>query len=122
MNFIPVEKAHTLDAMLNEFRCLVAAGKFIVNPKCPLTLHCLANAVWDDKRKKLDQDLFARHFDHLMQAIYMTRILDQATNPIPADYMVDGNRIIELNFDKRRAATGDGLALQEAFRTAQRRF
>src|SRR5207302_338332 len=69
MSFVPVEKAQTLEAMLNQFRVLVGAGKIHVSPKCPLTLHCLTNAVWDAPRKKLDQDVFARHFDHLMQLV-----------------------------------------------------
>lgn len=122
MTFTPVEKAHTLEAMLHEFRCLVAAGKLAVSIKCPLTLHCLANAVWDEKRDKLDKDVFARHFDHLMQLVYMTRVLDTNSNPIPNDFMVDGNRIIELNFDKKRSETPAGKAFTEAFQSVQRRF
>jgi len=122
MNFVPVEKAHTLEAMLQEFRVLVNVGKIAVSAKCPLTIHCLANAVWDTKRQKLDQDVFARHFDHLMQLVYMTRVLDVATNPIPVDFMIDGTRIIELNFDKKKSKTASGRALEEAFGGAQRRF
>lgn len=114
MNFVPVEKAHTLEAMLQEFRVLVNMGNWIVSGKCPLSLHCNANAVWDDKRSKLDQDVFARHFDHLMAQVYMARIVDWNSNPIPADYMIDGHRIIELNFDKKKTE-GPGAALEQAF-------
>ncbi len=115
MSFVPVQKADTLEAMLNQFRVLVAAGKLAVSPKSPLTLHCLANGIWDAQRKKLDQDVFARHFDHLMQLVYMTRILDVASNPIPDDYMIDGARVINLDFDKKKAPTPAGRALEEAF-------
>ena len=116
MSFIPVHKADTLDAMLQQFRMLVHRGQILVNNRCPLTLHCLANGVWDDKRSKLDQDVFARHFDHLMQLVYMTRVLDMNTNPIPADYQIDGVRVIDLNFDKRRDNKSEAaIAIEGAF-------
>jgi hypothetical protein len=116
MSFVPVEKAHTLDAMLNEFRILVNNGKIVVDPKCQLTIHCLENAVWTDKRDKLDQDVLAHHFDHLMALVYLTRMVDWEANPIPPDFMVDGVRVIDLNFDKTKASNGSGKALETAFR------
>lgn len=122
MNFVPVHKENSLEAMLNQFRTFVAQGKILVSAKCPLTLHGLANGIWDEKRQKLDQDVFARHFDHLMQLVYMTRVLDVYTNPIPADFMVDGVRVIDLNFDRPNEKTDSGRALEEAFRFNQRRF
>lgn len=117
MVFVPVQKEQTLEAMLNQFRVLVNNGQIQVSPKCPLTLHCLANAVWDEDRKKLDQDVFARHFDHLMQLVYMTRILDLNTNPIPLDFMIDGTRVIDLDFDRGtdRAKSSAAKAFEEAF-------
>ncbi len=115
MSFVPVQKADTLEAMLNQFRVLLNFGQIAVSEKCPMTIHCLANAVWDKDRKKLDQDVFARHFDHLMQLVYMTRILDTASNPIPKDFMLDGNRYIELDFDKKNALTPSAKALEAAF-------
>ena len=122
MNFVPVHKAHTLEAMLNQFRMEVNRGGIIVSPKCPLTVHCLANAVWDDKREKLDQDVYARHFDHLMQLVYMARMMDVTTNPIPPDYMIDGVRVIDLNFDKPNTKSSDAKAFEEAFNIGRRRF
>jgi hypothetical protein len=115
MNFVPVHKTNSLEAMLNQFRVLVNQGKIIVSPKCPMTTHCLANAVWDSKREKLDQDVFARHFDHLMQLVYMTRMLDMATNPIPNDFMIDGINIINLDFNKHNGKSDDAMALEQAF-------
>jgi hypothetical protein len=115
MSFMPVEKAHTLDAMLQEFRILVMQGKIVVDPKCQLTIHCLENAVWTNKRDKLDQDVLAHHFDHLMALVYLTRMMDWSANPIPKDFMIDGARVIELNFDKHKAETTAGRALETAF-------
>lgn len=117
MNFTPVQKAHTLDAMINEFRILVAQGKIVVRPNCQLTIHCLENAVWDDKRTKLDQDVLAHHFDHLMSLIYLTRMINWQANPIPADFMIDNVRILDLNFDKhpKSASNKSARTLEAAF-------
>lgn len=115
MEFVPVQKAHTLEAMLNEFRILVSQGKIVVDPKCRMLIHDLETAVWTDKRDKLDQDIFAHHFDHLMALVYLTRVLDVSTNPIPSDFMIDNVRVIEMNFDKKTAKTESGKALEMAF-------
>lgn len=123
MGFVPVEKAHTLEAMLNEFRVLVANGKILVAPTCQMMIHDLETAVWDDNRKKLDQDVFAHHFDHLMALVYLSRVLDVNTNPIPKDFMIDNVRVVELNFDKpgNIAHTPSGRALETAFGARRRR-
>lgn len=121
MSFVPVHKMNTLESMLDQFRVLVNQGKIIVSPQCPMTTHGLANGVWDDKRAKLDQDVFARHFDHLMQLVYMTRSLDVNHNPIPPDYMIDVVRVVDLSFNKPNQKSGDASALEEAVRYAQRR-
>lgn len=121
MSFVPVNKAHTLDAMLNEFRLLVAQGKIQVDPKCSMLIHCLDNAVWDDHRKKLDQDVLAHHFDHLMALVYLTRMIDWHSNPIPKDFMIDDIRVIELTFDKDGVKTASGKALEQAFSSGRRK-
>lgn len=121
MSFVPVEKAHTLDAMLQEFRILVMRGKIVVDPRCHLTIHCLENGVWTDKRDKLDQDVLAHHFDHLMALVYLTRMIDWEANPIPKDFMVDNVRVIDLNFDKTTAEGKSAKALEGAFGARRRR-
>jgi len=122
MNFVPVHKSNSLEAMLNQFRTLVNQGKIVVAPACPMTIHALANAVWDIKRDKLDQDVFSRHFDHLMQLVYMTRMVDFNHNPIPADYMIDGIRVLDLSYGKIDQKSNDANALELAMRSAQRRY
>jgi hypothetical protein len=116
MNFSPVHKLNSLEAMLNEFRILVSQGKVWVSPSCPMTMHCMGNAVWDDKRKKLEKDSVAHHFDHLMALVYGCRILDQSENPIPDNFVVDNINVINLNFEQNRLAGTSAGALQEAFR------
>lgn len=120
MSFVPVEKAHTLEAMLQEFRILVMRGKIVVHPRCQLLIYCLENAVWTEKRDELDDDQYARHFDHLMAAVYLSRMVDWEANPIPKDYMVDNVRVIDMNFDGSRAQ-GSGLSLEDAFGGRRRR-
>ncbi len=119
MSFIPVAKAHTLEAMLQEFRILVMKGKIVVDPKCTLTLHCLENGVWDDKHSKLDQDVLAHHFDHLMALVYLTRMVDWESNPIPKDFMLDGARVVEMNWDTKVNASAK--TLEQAFGNRGRR-
>jgi hypothetical protein len=86
-----------------------------VSPVCQMLIHDLETAVWTDKRDKLDQDIFSHHFDHLMSAIYLTRILDVNTNPIPKDFMIDGVRVLEINFDKTKAQGQSAKSLESAF-------
>lgn len=116
MSFMPVHKAHTLEAMLNEFRVMVAQGKIVVDPKCQMLVHDLETAVWTDKRDKLDQDVFSHHFDHLMALVYLTRVLDVNSNPIPKDFMIDNIRVIEMSFDKPGLNnTASAKSLERAF-------
>lgn len=122
MHFTPVHKADTLEAMLNEFRILVAQGKIVVRPECQMLIYCLENAFWDRKRQKLDRDAFAHHFDHLMAAVYLARMVDWNHNPIPKDFMVDGVRVIEVNFDKTKAEGKSAKSLESAFGGGRRRF
>lgn len=124
MSFVPVTKAHTLNAMVNEFRILVAQGKIIVRPACQLLIHCLENAVWVDetKRDELEQDVIAHHFDHLMSAVYLSRMVDWEANPIPKDFMIDNVRVVDLNFDKpgSKATSKSGAALEAVFGKGRR--
>lgn len=115
MIFSPVKKAHTLEAMFNEFRIMVSQEKIYVNPQCVKLISDLEAGVWDKNRKALNRDPYNHHFDHLMALVYLTRMLDMSTNPIPRDFMIDNVRVIELDFDRKRANTGSGQALQSVF-------
>lgn len=120
MSFVPVQKGDTLDAMLQEFRVLVMKGKIVVSPKCSLLIYCLENGAWNDKRDKLDNDILAHHFDHLMAAVYLARMVDWEVNPIPKDYMLDNVRVIDINFDKTKAEGNSARALEGAFKGKRR--
>jgi hypothetical protein len=121
MNCVPVYKEKSLEAMLNQFRILVSTGKIEVYSTCPMLISNLKNAVWDKQRSKLDKDPFNHHFDHLMALVYLTRGLVPNENPIPANFGIDGTRIIDLNFDKTRNKSETAKVMEDAFKNAQRR-
>jgi hypothetical protein len=121
MNCTPVYKEKSLEAMLNQFRILVAAEKIEVSPTCAMTISNLKSAVWDKTRTALDKDPYNHHFDHLMALVYLTRGLVPNENPIPKDFGVDGTRVIDLNFDRKGGKSLGAQALEEAYKNATRR-
>lgn len=121
MNCTPVYKEKSLEAMLNQFRMLVAAEKIEIGPFCPMTITNLRSAVWDKNRIALDKDSYNHHFDHLMALVYLTRGLVPNENPIPKDFGVDGTRIINLNFDVSLKSEG-AKALEEAYQKGRRKL
>ena len=121
MNCTPVYKEKSLEAMLNQFRILVAAEKIEVSPTAPMTISNLKSAVWDKQRSMLDKDPYNHHFDHLMALVYLTRGLVPNDNPIPKDWGVDGTRVIDLNFDREQKSEG-AKALEEAYRKGRRKL
>ena len=92
--FVPTTKDN-LDAMVNELRVLVSAGRLNVHPRCKHTIGCLKYGVWSDRRMKKRE--FARskiygHYDGLAALIYLVRNVDQTSNPIPRDYELQDDR------------------------------
>jgi hypothetical protein len=120
LSCIPVYKEKSLEAMLNQFRMLVNDGKIEVSPTCAMTLSNLKTAVWDKTRVKLDKDAYNHHFDHLMALVYLTRGLVPSENPVPRDFGVDGTRIINLNFDKKKESLS-AQALEEAYQAGRKK-
>lgn len=100
--FAPIMKDN-LDAMVNQFRVWVAAGRLTLNPKCTELLGCLKYGVWQErggkgekKRAVKAQRQFAvsktyGHFDALAAAIYLVRGLDLSTNPFPKNLNISLN-------------------------------
>lgn len=77
-----------LPAMVNEHRLLVKQNRLKVHPKCAYTIGCHKMGIYNNRKVKRE---FARskvygHYDHLAAMIYLTRNLDQNTNPIPIHY------------------------------------
>lgn len=75
-----------LEAMVNEARMYVGAGRLAVHPRCEQLLGCLKFGVWDEKRKKFARSDVYGHYDALAAVIYLLRNLDITTNPVPSSF------------------------------------
>lgn len=102
--FNPTNKDE-LNAMVNEFRMFVAAGRFIIHPRCKETIGCLSTGIWDNQRRGFDRSKAYGHYDCLAAAIYLIRNLDQNSNPIPADYGLGENTYISADLTKHKTST-----------------
>lgn len=96
IHFVQTNK-DSLEAMVNELRLMVAAGRIEINPRCKMMIGCLKYGVWDKQRKKFAESKIYGHFDHLAALIYLVRNLDKALNPIPATYGLDVRNAVLKN-------------------------
>lgn len=85
LHFIATNK-DTLEAMINEVRIMVQAGRIVINPKCKQLIGSLKYGVWDEKRKGFARSTTYGHFDALAALIYLVRNLALHSNPIPKDH------------------------------------
>lgn len=92
LSFAPTSK-DTKEAMVNELRLWVKAGRVVVHPRCKETIGCLRYGIWNDKRnaferfpEESDAHQLLGHFDALDALIYMVRNVNTHANPIPQDY------------------------------------
>jgi Terminase large subunit, T4likevirus-type, N-terminal len=82
MHFAAVQK-DDLDAMVNELRLYVGAGRIMVHPRCKQTIGCLKFGIWQENRREFARSATFGHFDALAALIYLVRSMDVHTNPIP---------------------------------------
>lgn len=75
----------TLEAMVNEMRMFIGAGRLIVHPRCEYLIDCLRYGVWKDKkiRQEFAESKVYGHYDALAAIMYGIRNIDKHTNPIP---------------------------------------
>lgn len=85
LTFIETQK-ETLEAMINELRLWIQAGRIIVSPKCKKLIGSLRFGVWDNKKKAFARSNVFGHFDHLAALIYLVRNVATNSNPIPASH------------------------------------
>lgn len=79
---MPTEtKQSVLNGMVNKLRVMVGNGDIIIDPKCTHLIGCLQNATWDGT--KFAHSPTYGHFDGLAALIYLVKVLDTYTNPIP---------------------------------------
>lgn len=83
--FISTDK-DVLEAMINELRLWVQAGRLRVHPRCKKLIGCLKYGVWDEKKKQFARSKVYGHFDHLAALVYLVRNVVTGANPIPKNH------------------------------------
>ena len=85
LHFSPTSK-DSLQAMVNEVRLWVKAGRVLIHPRCIQTIGCVKYGIWDKHHKEFKRTKAYGHFDHLAALVYFIRNVNHYTNPIPYDY------------------------------------
>ena len=81
-----------LEAMINEVRIWVQAGRVIIHPRCEKLIGCLRYGVWNEKKKEFARSQTYGHFDHLAALVYLIRNIATGTNPIPPTHGHENHR------------------------------
>ena len=113
LHFLATNK-DTLEAMINEVRLLVQAGRIIINPKCKQLIGCLKYGVWDEKRKGFARSSTYGHFDALAALIYLVRNIAFNSNPVPKEYGHENHRSWLGNIKDQTGITDNARTIQKA--------
>jgi len=106
----------TLEAMINEVRIMVGAGRIIVDPKCKMMSGCLKYGVWNTKKTQFARSGVYGHYDHLAALIYLVRNLAKHTNPIPVDHGFVNHKAWLGNVKDQIGTTETSRVLSKALR------
>ncbi len=85
VHFLPTSKDN-LQAMVNQVRMWVVAGRLLVNPRCKETIGCLKYGIWNDTRTEFARSKTYGHFDALAALVYLCRNVNVYDNPIPENW------------------------------------
>jgi hypothetical protein len=113
LHFIATNK-DTLEAMINEVRLMVQAGRIVINPKCKQLIGCMKYGVWDEKRKGFARSTTYGHFDALAALIYLVRNLALNSNPIPKDHGFQNHKAWLGNIKDQIGTTDNGNTMKKA--------
>ena len=94
----------TLEAMVNQLRLWVRAGRVVVHPRCKYAIGCLRTALWDDRRKGFARSRLYGHYDALAALVYMVRNVRSEINPVPATYAMD----LSTHYISKKLVTNQG--------------
>ena len=98
INFAPTSK-DSLEAMVNNVRIEINKSRVWVNPKCKQLLGSLRFGVWKNNRKEFDRSTTFGHFDAFAALMYLLRVVDYQTNPIPPMMDIDtANTFVPAGF------------------------
>ena len=123
LHFVPTSK-DTLEAMVNQARLWVAAGRVEVSPEAVELLGCLRYGIWNKKRNDFERfpeesdahKLFG-HFDALAAFIYLVRNVNTHENPVPHDFKLS----LDTHFIPPAPPEAAAAVITQAFRPRFRR-
>jgi hypothetical protein len=72
-----------LHAMVNNLRTWISQGRIEIDESCKLLIDSLKFGIWNDTRTEFGRSKELGHYDGLAALMYLTRNIDEATNPIP---------------------------------------
>jgi hypothetical protein len=108
LHYAPTNK-DTLQAMVNQVRIWVAAGRVVINPACVELIGCLKYGIWNEKRdefERFNEESEAHrlygHFDALAALIYLVRNIDVNTNPVPYGFKLDQGKMFVPPPEKKK--------------------
>ena len=104
----------SLEAMVNEVRLMVGAGRIIVSPKAKMLIGSLKYGIWDMKRKEFSRNKVYGHFDHFAALMYLVRNLSKSSNPIPVDHGFENHTAWLGNVKEQRIMTQNARTLSGA--------
>jgi hypothetical protein len=105
IDFAPTTK-DSLEAMVNNVRVKINQKLIRVNPKCKQLLGSLKFGVWQDNRKAFARSTTYGHFDGFAALMYLLRVIDFQTNPIPKMIDIDtANTFIPENYERDQGNT-----------------
>lgn len=113
LHFMETDK-ESLEAMVNEVRLMVGAGRIVVSPKAKMVIGCLKYGIWDKNRKEFSRNKVYGHFDHFAALMYLVRNLAKSTNPIPVDYGFANDKAWLGNIKGQRNMTNNARVLSNA--------
>lgn len=87
-HFIPTSK-DSLEAMVNEVRIWVNAGRVEVHESCVTLIESIKYGYWNDQRSDFGRSKTLGHFDALASLMYLIRNIDVTTNPITVKLSFD---------------------------------
>ena len=111
IHFLPTQKDN-LQAMVNQVRMWVMAGRLIVDPRCKELIGCLKYGIWNEQRTEFARSQSYGHFDALASLIYLVRNIDESTNPIPENW---DKTEADFFIEKKKEVSQDGAAILSIF-------
>lgn len=73
----------SLEAMVNQVRLMVNAGRLVVHPRCKLLIATLEGGIWNEQKTDFARTENLGHMDAFAALMYLVRTINMVMNPIP---------------------------------------